>query len=760
MKEIECEQKKYKDLKLVLFMAVLALVLTGCGRNSGNSVGTSAKDYVYKIEDIFQDDQGIYMLLSDRENIYGMSHQWLDEGHVLLLYQIMEDGTKGESYSIPQGEDSSLSNFCMDEDGDLYCIRNMYYPVEIEEGVWEDLYYLCKLTKEGEELFSVEINHVPEIDTQSTDYFYVSTMLLLNDFIYMELPGIGMAKFDTEGKFISLAKDQPDNPVTGATFIPTEDGKVVAVTYNSTGGMEMAWADLDEGTLSESYQVPGLSWEYSFYPAVGYDVYLVSSYDLYGYNLGDSEKTKLMSFVDSDMSSYGISNVIPQSETEFLASYNDVTTGDTMFARFTKVPPSEVVDKQIITLACTSASWDLRRMVVDFNKHNDTYRISLQDYDSMYSTNDDYTAGINRLNADIASGRIPDIIMLDERMPVESYINKGLFVDLLPFMDEDEEIDRADLAPNIIEAYSVDGKLYRLVPSFRVLTLLAKTSVVGPERGWTIQEVRSLLDSMPENTSFLEDTTRASMLNYCMLMTGDQFVDWEKGQCHFDSQGFMDLLEFINLFPEALEFSDDFGGYYEYGSGTREGRILAMQCTIGDFRNYNYMAKVYFGEAVTMIGFPASDGDGTVIQPALQMAMSARSTVQDGAWEFLRTFLQEEYQNSDNYYGFPVSITSLERLAEEATHRPFYTDENGEIVEYDEMAYFGGTEVVIEPMTQAETEELLKQLFSITQIYSQDQNLLEIVEEEAAPYFSGQKNVESVADVIQRRARLYVSENS
>ena len=39
-------------------------------------------------------------------------------------------------------------------------------------------------------------------------------------------------------------------------------------------------------------------------------------------------------------------------------------------------------------------------------------------------------------------------------MPVESYQNKGLFEDLKPFIEKDEDLELDNFMPNIIEAFS------------------------------------------------------------------------------------------------------------------------------------------------------------------------------------------------------------------------------------------------------------------------------------------------------------------
>ena len=169
--------------------------------------------------------------------------------------------------------------------------------------------------------------------------------------------------------------------------------------------------DIETFTVKEEYQIPGLSYNYSFYTGIDYDLYLTDSYGVYGYNLGDEEITKLMSFIDSDFGFSWIGNVLPINDKEFYATYDDMETGQTLAAKFVKVDPSEVKEKQIITLAMAYSDWTVRMQVIEFNKSNENYRIDLQDYSALYATVDDYSAGISRLNTDIASGKVPDILL-------------------------------------------------------------------------------------------------------------------------------------------------------------------------------------------------------------------------------------------------------------------------------------------------------------------------------------------------------------
>ena len=189
----------------------------------------------------------------------------------------------------------------------------------------------------------------------------------------------------------------------------------------------------------------------------------------------------------------------------------------------------------------------------------------------------------------------------------------------------------------------------------------------------------------------------------------------------------------------------------------RDGKALASIQYLSDIRSFNMAEKGNFGEDITMIGFPSSDGEGSAIMPGLQLAMSAKSAKKEGVWEFLRSFLTDEYQK--DIYGFPLSIKRLEEMKKEATQKPYYLDEDGNKVEYDETWYVGDVEINIDPMTEQEAEEFVEELYTFSQPYKTDEALFDIIQEEAAAYFTGQKSAQDVASIIQSRAQLYVNEN-
>ena len=63
------------------------------------------------------------------------------------------------------------------------------------------------------------------------------------------------------------------------------------------------------------------------------------------------------------------------------------------------------------------------------------------------------------------------------------------------------------------------------------------------------------------------------------------------------------------------------------------------------------------------------------------------------------------------------------------------------------------------PPNEAQMERFWRLYDSIDRMSGDDRMLQDIILEQAAPYFAGDKSLEETADLIQRRAQLYVNEN-
>lgn len=649
-----------------------------------------------------------------------------------------------------------LNQIVMDDNANFYGAYEIYrdYTNENGEYISESIQALVCWNEAGEKLWSTDMMEgIPE-----EDYFYANNILIDKDGILWVNGGQYLKAFNTQGKQIKQAKLEEE--ASGSLFMD-RDGNIFVRTWNEDYTKQFR-QDVDKNTLAlgakEDFPQNIYSYGISQEGTV-YDFILSDSTSIYGYNYGDAQPVELMDTVDSDMYSGNLSNVRLINDTQFIALYHDPMDWSACIGLFTKVPPEEVKDKIAIVLACMYTDYDMRKRVVDFNKTNETYRIQIKDYQS-YSTPEDYLAGYTQMNNDIIAGNIPDIMIVDSQMPIDSYIAKGLIADLNPLLENDPELNREDYLENILDTFSMDGKLYVMVPSFQVSTIVGKTSIVGERDGWTMQEFKEVMAAQPEGTNSFSETTKEGMLYTALMMTKDEYIDADTGACYFDSQGFVELLEFVNEFPTEIDYStwEDNNYWLEMQSAYRENRTILLNRHFSTYHDFNRVEKGEFGEDITIVGFPTESRNGNAIIPSLQLALSAKSGSQEGAWEFIRYYLTDEYQENLDYQ-FPVKKTALEKLEQEAMERPYWEDEEGNKEYYDDTYWINDVEVIIDPMTAEEAAEFTEFLSSLTLVGAYDESMMEIVTEEAQAFFEGQKSAQEVADIIQSRMKIYVSES-
>lgn len=659
-----------------------------------------------------------------------------------------------------------VSNMCSDGK-QLYMLLNENYNDYSDESnpIYEETFYLMAMDTDGNELWRQELG---KNESNSTSYVSVYNMVGTPDGVICNI------QKDMTSTYVLFGTDgahkgelSMDSDFSGSMYVNGK-GEVYVQSWGEENGVyqqKVQKLDVKTGKLEDPLSVPGMSGYSSLNLCANvyggaYDLYLYDAMSVYGYNIGDADKTELLNFIDSDLinNNYMLSIL---SDTEMVMTGMDYSANNGMGAmilsRLTKVDPADVKDKAVLQLACYGSLYEAREKVIKFNKTNEDYRIQITDY-ATFNSDSDWKAGINRLNSDIVSGKVPDIIYLNNMMPIASYISKGLFADLNPFIDKDPDMNREDFLPNIMDAFSVDGKLYQIVPNFNIMTVAAKSKFVGNEPGWTIDEMIALADSMPEAELFPE-LLRTTFMDLVLNQMGGRFADWNTGECRFDSPEFIQLLEFAKRFPAEFNTEDRDEYWRNYETMYREDRTLLQQMYMSTFRDYQRTKYGIFGEDITLIGMPASgDDNGATILYDTSLAMSAKSKHQDGAWAFIRQYLTDEYQDNITY-GWPVSLDRIETLKQEAMQKPYYMDENGEKVEYDDYYWIGEEELVIPVATQEEIDTVMNIITSTTQISSYNEDVSKIVLEEAEAFFAGQKSAQEVAAIIQSRVSLYISEN-
>ena len=741
---------------IVAMMATAA----GCSKKTDSDSITSktvtqAKDYVYSIERIdvagYSNSDNYYSMSRCGDMIYMTGNSYLkDNSTYYRLATLSSDGTGFSENNLHLSEDEYFPSNCMGDDGYLYVVINDYnYDTD-----YHDNYYLAKYDTTFTQVWRTALS---EMGPNDDGYYYTNGMAYSSSYGLCLLDTNGVSLYDTEtGELIKQIATSDTTSEWGRLY-STPNGNLYATKY-SDGSDYIYELDVEKGILSETNYTK-LGDVYSLKPGISYDFIGTNNVGIYGFNVGDESPTMLLNYIDSNIDTYGLDLCVQISETEFLSFFDN---GDgTQFYKLTKVDPKDVADRKIITLGCYYVDYDVRKRIVNFNQNSDEYKISIIDY-SKYNTDDDYTAGLTQLNNDIVSGNTPDIIELSSWMPYESYYAKGLFEDLTSRFENDEELSKIEYLDNILEAFKYNGKMYAVIPGFAVNTVAVKKSIYDSVDSWTMDSLEQLMDEMDADpTLFAGIQTRESIFNNILQMAGSNFIDFSSKECKYTSDDFKAILKLVESVPVEVDeayWENDNSAFY------RENTSFLEVLNFCSFTQYNYVKKGDFGEDIVLAGFPSENGGMSSITPSMRLCMSASSQYKDAVWEFLRYFYTDEYQCSDDGIAsngvWPVSLNAIDNLAAEAKKKPTYTDDNGIEVEYDMTYYIGNNEIIINPITDDEVNEVVEFLKSLDNVAYSDTSVKTIIDEEASAYFSGQKTVDEVTDIIQSRVKIYVEENS
>ena len=153
-----------------------------------------------------------------------------------------------------------------------------------------------------------------------------------------------------------------------------------------------------------------------------------------------------------------------------------------------------------------------------------------------------------RLLTDYATGKGQDIIAMEAfPLSVTQCVAKEMLEDLTSYYDNDPELSRDDLVEPVRKAMEHKGKMYYVTPDFNVWTLAAKKEYVGDCTGWSIEDMKALVDQRGDNAElFTFGSGKETNLFQLTARDFSDYIDWETGACSFDSDSFRYLLEVCN----------------------------------------------------------------------------------------------------------------------------------------------------------------------------------------------------------------------
>lgn len=445
--------------------------------------------------------------------------------------------------------------------------------------------------------------------------------------------------------------------------------------------------------------------------------------------LGDADSSEVLQDIcPADMQSY-LQAAIKNNTEEYILVFRD-KTGYTMY-RYQKTDAAE--QRVVVIEAVYGSAPDLQEAAATYTRTHPGVTVVFKtgEFEARENT-------WNRMTMEIAAGRGSDILVV-YRNQLGSILDSGMLTDMTSLIPK-EVLDQ--IYPGVLEAGYVDGKLYSLVTNAWTCTLFADRDV-WKESGWTLDDVIPMLNGT--GREFIASTNGCSgdeILQKLLLydLEHSKFLDLQAGTCNFNSAEFQELLtlckEMDNRLPNATSYGRNDGK--EMGD-LISGKALAYEGVSMSFKDYCRIRDL-LGDDYFTVGYPAESGSGSYWQWSYSLAVNCNSENLDVVQDILLMLLEQSNVKRDAYLDG--------KIIEDWTGTKYYT------LNYDINNWFyplkeDGTTYV---------EEYTAYLDSCVPFPLEADYIRTIIIEEAAPFFSGDKDVKTVCEIIQNRAQLYLDE--
>ncbi|MEG1813278.1 MAG: extracellular solute-binding protein [Clostridia bacterium] len=363
---------------------------------------------------------------------------------------------------------------------------------------------------------------------------------------------------------------------------------------------------------------------------------------------------------------------------------------------------------------------------------------------------------IRALNAELLSGKGPDVLLLDG-MPADAYIQKGVLADLTsvvaPMLSEDV------LLPNLIAPFQTGDAIYQ-VPTRVMLPIM-----LGNTESATWEQLVSALSgglTLPPRT----------LKGYTELFLPANFPAW------FDRAGTLDEALFSRYLSDVVAIhalcGEPEGGQSEERARFFQRMILAgyadpmngyasqldeiVQVASGKLAMAPMMLNGLSVDSMPLSQFKGAESlsflpgqAGKVFAPLSRLGVNARGAQVETAMAFVKMMLSEEVQDASLFGGMPVNRRALQKLNERESDSllgtTFKDTESGEELNVEgHWPDKAMREAVYAMLTQAECA------------YLPDETLLTLLQGALEPFYAGQMDAAQAAQQVSAKVRAYLAE--
>lgn len=741
-------------------VVIISLVLSGCS----NKPNTKDGPYQYEESPIpIEASTTIFHRIDyENEQLYvtgyhfqeehmkngsgqGSGQNHTHETHVnAKLYTLKTDGSDLKEIPLGDWGDALIEQMVADGKGNIYLLLNLseaetperllvYLSEEGEELVRIPLKDIWGESNHNEELLKLLVSETQEVLLVTKSKIYLLDAQLRVTDVIEALDSMQDAAVSKTGKLLCLME-------------APQQGEMQVLTIKVWDMQKKQWEKDIQTTMG------GTSERVTLLDGEEYDFYIKNGEGIIGYDEAKHAGRKLMDFMSVNILQDSADSILPLEDGSFVnvQIVDDALTKLVLFSPLSVSDATNASKKQVITYGGLFIDQQVKNAIVAFNQENNGYQIEIKEY---FDEQSDITLedAISRMHADIAAGKMPDILDMSN-IAAEEYIGKGLLEDLTPYIQKDSELDESDMVPAVWEAMKTNGKMYYIAPEFSLFALVGKTEEIGNTKEFTVETLQNLLEQKGTAARLIISDLPSFTFEVLFSNSLWEYIDKENGTCNFTSNEFRQVLE--------LCYKSNREKVESYQEEFENGNILLIpnyNLSPLDIQKYR---QIFGEEEISFVGQPKVDGNGSYFTFSSRIGISTQSQVKEEAWSFVRRFLTEEYQEAQVYTShMPLRQDCFDSILEGYTRTETYFNEAGEEANVSKGTWeWLGMCGEYQAASEKDVEQFLELVNSTKRAESYDEQLFTIVAEEAGMYFNGDRDLEKTIEVIQSRVGLYLSE--
>lgn len=530
---------------------------------------------------------------------------------------------------------------------------------------------------------------------------------------------------------------------------------------------------VDENYKDRDYSTQDC-YEMKFFPGEDNVLYIAGEKGLHRHVMGGSVIEQV---IDGNLSclsnpSYLLKGMTTLPDNEFLGLFSG-----NKLVRFTYDPDIPTVPNDKLKIYSLEENDMIRQAVTIFQLENPEtfviYEVGMGKDNSI--TRDD---ALKKLNTQIMAGEGPDLLLLDN-MPIDSYIEKGMLLDLSDCLNGMEEENRP--FENIMNSFKVEDKIYMVPCEMQLPIIVGREGDVSKAKD--LESVAGMMEEIRENHPEKDILGICSEKGIMRLFSMLSEPSWKTSEGKIDKDVIEKFLQQTKRIYDAQmdgiseEYLEEYqmkqDSFLEY-CGFRFDESDYIRSTswieiLGEYQQVDFgavhwrsdltssfsLSKVKGFEDVTLM--PLNEGNQKIFLPKSLIGINAASTQIDKAEIMLKILFGKENQTS-LFNGLPVNNIGIEEgtltlsnvysLSEDGVYQSFGTS-NGDGVYLSLNDYW---------FDEEQKQFIRDWVKEVDTPYVPDVVLEDAVYSEGIRYMRGEQSLKEAVDAIEQNVSIYMSE--